>query len=101
MIKSDLCRTKIRGTENKIQECKCEDRTTNYHLTVCEKGMKNDDHCLNIKSFQKELEQLINRHSKENRSNTPDWVLASYLVRCLEAFDNCINLRERFYGREK
>ena len=25
------------GTENKIQECKCEDRTTKYHLTVCEK----------------------------------------------------------------
>lgn len=23
------------GTENKIQECKCEDKTTNYHLTVC------------------------------------------------------------------
>lgn len=96
-----FCRTKIRGTENKIQDCKCEDKTTNYHLTVCEKGMKNDDHCLNIKNFQKDLEKLINRHSKENGSNTPDWVLASYLVRCLEVFDACIELRERYYGREK
>ena len=52
------------GTENKIQECKCEDRNTNYHLTVCEKGMRNDDSCLTIKDFQKELEQMVNRHSK-------------------------------------
>jgi hypothetical protein len=63
--------------------------------------MKNDDCCLNIKDFQKDLEELINHHSKENGSNTPDWVLASYLVRCLEVFDSCIELRERYYGREK
>ena len=87
------------GTENKIQECKCEDKTTNYHLTVCEKGMKNDDGTLNKKDFQYDLEKLINCHSKENTSNTPDWVIASYLVRCLDGFNDCINLRERYYGR--
>jgi hypothetical protein len=88
------------GTENNIQNCKCEDKTTNYHLTVCEKGMKNDDSVLNKKDFHHELEKLINCHSKENISNTPDWVIASYLVRCLDVFDDCIKLRERYYGRQ-
>lgn len=29
--------------------------------------------------FEKELEMLINKHSKENESDTPDFVLAQYL----------------------
>lgn len=58
------------------------------------------DYSLNIKDFQRDLEKLINQHSKENESNTPDWVLASYLVRCLEAFNACVNMRERYFGRE-
>jgi hypothetical protein len=33
--------------------------------------------------FRDELEELINRHSMENGSNTPDFVLAEYLVKCL------------------
>jgi len=83
-----------------IQDCHCEDKTTNYHLTVCCKGMKNEDGTLNRSDFHKELESLINRYSKENGSNTPDWVLAEYLERCLTAFNACVNLRERYYGRE-
>ena len=38
--------------------------------------------------FQSELIALINRHSKEKESNTPDYVLAKYLCGCLDAF-NC------------
>ena len=49
--------------------------------------------------FQGELQRLINRHSLENGSNTPDFVLALYLRRCLEAFDEATkrrgNCRER------
>jgi hypothetical protein len=30
-------------------------------------------------SFRKELESLLNRFSRENRSNTPDFILANYL----------------------
>lgn len=50
-------------------------------------------------SFHKALEQLINRYSKENGSNTPDWILARYLAACLQAFDRAVGLRERWYGR--
>ena len=40
-----------------------------------------------MKEFEKELAALINKHSLEQRSNTPDFILASYLVESLNAFD--------------
>ena len=41
--------------------------------------------------FQKELEQLINKHSMENISDTPDFILAEYLVGCLRQFNEAHN----------
>lgn len=49
--------------------------------------------------FRKELEALINRHSRENVSDTPDFILAEYLQGCLENFDRTVRRREDFYGR--
>ena len=49
--------------------------------------------------FNRELIILLNRYSKENGSNTPDFVLANYLNSCLNTFNNTINQREKFYGR--
>ena len=40
--------------------------------------------------FKKELAELINRYSLENGSNTPDYILAEYLVRCIDNFDQTI-----------
>ena len=51
-------------------------------------------------TFEKELEQLINCHSKENESNTPDFILAQYLNACLAAFNITIQQRETWYGRD-
>ena len=51
-------------------------------------------------TFQKELEQLINRHSMENDSNTADWILAQYLDSCLTVFNTAVQHRESFYGRD-
>ena len=53
-----------------------------------------------MSEFRKELETLINCHSKENGSNTPDWILAGYLERCLENFDETIELRNNWYRKE-
>lgn len=50
-------------------------------------------------TFRKELIELINKHSKENDSNTPDFILADYLIGCLNAFDKTIQMRESWYGR--
>lgn len=51
-------------------------------------------------SFEKELEQLINRYSLENESDTPDFILADYLRACLETFNNTTKARENWYGRK-
>ena len=50
--------------------------------------------------FQKELKTLLNRHSKENASNTPDFILARYLCACLAAWDEAVQRREAWYGRD-
>jgi hypothetical protein len=51
--------------------------------------------------FRDELQSLINRHSMENGSDTPDFVLVEYLADCLAAFDKAVKERERWYGREE
>jgi len=51
-------------------------------------------------TFQEELEQLINRHSLENASNTPDFILAQYLDGCLAVFNTAIQQRETWWGRD-
>lgn len=48
--------------------------------------------------FRKELQDLINRHSMENGSDTPDFILARYLVNCLEVFDRAVMDRDQWYG---
>ncbi len=50
--------------------------------------------------FRKELATLLNRYSMENRSNTPDFILAGYLHDCLETFDWAIRRRTEWYKRE-
>lgn len=50
--------------------------------------------------FRNELEQLLNKHSLENNSNTPDFILAEYLVNCLGAFDLATEHREEWYGHK-
>lgn len=49
--------------------------------------------------FRTELEQLINRYSKENESNTPDFILANFIINSLAAFDSAVREREIWYGR--
>lgn len=50
--------------------------------------------------FKTELTSLLNRYSKENGSNTPDFMLALYLIQCLDTFDTIVEAREKWYGRE-
>ena len=40
----------------------------------------------------------INKVSAENNSNTPDFIIANYLVMCLETFDHITNMRGEWYG---
>lgn len=50
--------------------------------------------------FEKELEKLINYHSIENESDTPDFILAEYMKACLDAFNVGTRKRDKWYGRD-
>lgn len=49
--------------------------------------------------FEKELVALINRHSLESGSNSPDFLLAEFLTAQLKLFDITVNAREKWFGR--
>lgn len=53
-----------------------------------------------MSELEQEIRSAINRCSAENASNTPDFVLAQYLLNCLAAFDAAVQQREMFYGRD-
>lgn len=52
-------------------------------------------------TFAKELEDLINRHSLEQESDTPDFILAHFLLSCLQAWNTSTVQREVWYGRDR
>lgn len=52
----------------------------------------------NIEDFRGKLRELINEHSRENGSDTPDHILADYLTGCLELFDDIVNKRDQWHG---
>lgn len=47
-----------------------------------------------------DIRAAINRHSRESRSNTPDYVLAEYLMLALESFECGVRLRSRYRGED-
>lgn len=53
-----------------------------------------------MSSLRKEIEIALNKHSAENGSNTPDFILATYLTGCLASFNAAVAARESWYGRK-
>lgn len=51
-----------------------------------------------VPTFERELASLINRHSQENASGTPDFILAQYLNGCLEIFNRTVKDRAEWRG---
>lgn len=49
--------------------------------------------------FTSQLRALINAHSLENASETPDFILAQYLTGCLRTWDQATQRRETWYYR--
>jgi hypothetical protein len=47
-----------------------------------------------MSTFLGELTALLNRHSAENGSNTPDFILALYLLNCLDAYNKAVSQRD-------
>jgi hypothetical protein len=51
-------------------------------------------------SFPKDLEALINRYSKESPSDTPDFILATYINDCLDAYAKAVKARDKFFNTD-
>ena len=51
-----------------------------------------------MKDFEGKLTDLINEYSKENDSDTPDYILAQYLSDCLTAFTRISRARDKWFG---
>ncbi|AIY16156.1 hypothetical protein GUY44_12040 [Pimelobacter simplex] len=51
--------------------------------------------------LRSEIKHALNRASAENGSDTPDHVLADYLLACLAAFDAATLARSTWYGHHQ
>lgn len=51
-------------------------------------------------SLEREIMSVLNRHCAENESNTPDHILAEYLMGCLQVWNAASTKRDRWWGHE-
>ena len=49
-----------------------------------------------MKKLADELREFLNARSVESGSNTPDFILADYLLGCLAAFEGAVNARDEW-----
>lgn len=54
-----------------------------------------------MSTLRDDIRAVLNRHSAENGSNTPDYILAEYLTACLIAFDTATRHRELWYDKKE
>ncbi len=52
-------------------------------------------------TFERELSALINKHSMENKSDTPDFILTDYLMGCLDNYELATKRRQDWHRPEK
>lgn len=50
--------------------------------------------------FRVMLENLINEGCMEKESDTPDYILAHYMIDCLKAYDKAVNARREWHSTE-
>lgn len=50
--------------------------------------------------FKKDLASVINKHSRERFSNTPDFILAEYIYQCLSAYERTIKMNFDWHKKE-
>ena len=48
-------------------------------------------------SLTKKLQGLLNSESRGHASDTPDYILAEYMMACLEAYELAVNERDAWH----
>jgi hypothetical protein len=51
-------------------------------------------------TLSSDLEKLLNSHSAETASGTPDFILAEFMMHCLRSFNAAVCAREAWHGRD-
>lgn len=74
----------------------CEDSRSPLEKS-CDRAQELSDS--EVSQFEGELRSLLNRHCRENGSDTPAFILASYMRHCLDAWDVHVAWRDKWYGR--
>lgn len=49
-------------------------------------------------SLSESIRSALNSVSRENESNTPDVILADFLMKSLSTAEELVNMRDRWYG---
>jgi hypothetical protein len=68
------------------------------YIEILESGNVVSDRPVESTSLEGELSSLLNKHSAENGSNTPDFILAEYLMGCLTAFNTATKKAHEWRG---
>lgn len=82
-----------------LEEKEHEPASSNHQPTVKQVPLAPATGCKKA-ALVRDFEICINRRSAENGSDTPDFLLADFLAACLEALDETVVRREKWYGRE-
>lgn len=53
-----------------------------------------------MSDFEKELTDLLNRYSIDQKTDTPDFVLARYLNDCINSLSTMIDKRENWSSKD-
>lgn len=66
-------------------------------------GIAEIDNKIGVEEFEtseleRELASVLNKYSAENGSNTPDFILAEYLIGCLKAFNTATKSAHAWRG---
>lgn len=48
--------------------------------------------------LKNELETLLNKYSVENGSDTPDFLLAQYILDCILSYQSIVTKRDKWFG---
>lgn len=48
--------------------------------------------------LEEELRAILNRASRENKSDTPDFILSNFMMKCLETYEQTVKERDQWFG---
>jgi hypothetical protein len=76
-------------------------RSKRFELDAIDTCENLNDYEEKIKAFQIELTKLINNHSLENITNTPDFIISNYLINCLRSYHTLHFNRDIWYCKDE